>query len=164
MGSSRQLGARDHEMAAKVPSEIITLYLRRCSNEAGGPFGLWRCMIAFQGTMPAASWPAREINIGRGSLSICMSRDSQIDYRWEVDESGGTIDILHDADNEHGNVSRGVYQLEANSQVMVATRNEHRGGVRPTGPPEGLPSVEVQHPHDREPVTSVSPCGCELRC
>lgn len=144
--NSRQLTLTEHVAAAQTPPEIVTMYLRRCPGRSGGsgPCGVWRCFRMYQGTMLAPSWVDRTIHLERDSLTILLPSRSQT-YKCTVNELQSTIDFIADDDSGNDNVEqrteRCVYQLEAGGQVLVVTRNELRGGLRPAGPPEGLPPM-----------------------
>lgn len=150
--TSRQLGPDAHEVASRVSPEIVTLYMvwSGCIETGGddctGIYGAWICFGAFQGTMPANSWKGAHIVSAPGMLTITMSDNFQVLHRCAVDEAECTIDVFH-TDGADEEISerlswRGVYQLDMDRQVLIACRNERWGGPRPSGPPEGLPSVD----------------------
>lgn len=156
--TSRQLSPLGHEYAGQVDPDIITLYLHRCLDDGAVPHtgacGVWRCFGAFQGTMPARSWPGRRITIQPGQLTITMPNLGQDAYRCVLDEVSCRIDVMYstnaavaanggvrDEEVVPTHVALGVYELHADGEVLVACRNERNGGVRPVGPPPGLPPV-----------------------
>jgi len=141
--SSRQLSRHQHLAASRTPTEVVTLFLRRVNEDAEhgpigdaqlGPSGTWACIKAYQGTMEAPSWTCRKVKIENGSLTITLSNGDEQTCRCNIDESAGTIDIMQST--EGGEFSEqmwenGVYQLEDDGQLLVATRNEIPGGDSP---------------------------------
>lgn len=144
--TSRQLGPNEHKLARSVHPHIVTLYLRRCeeaSKAHAGIFGAWRCLAAYQGTMPTASWRGRLLTIQPGLLLMKRTDGGSDTFRCTLDEESGTMDIFCIGDDgEEWSAARGIFRFEENQQVLVACRNEMRGGPRPTGAPLGLPDVK----------------------
>ncbi|CAE8727056.1 unnamed protein product, partial [Polarella glacialis] len=92
--------------------------------------------------MPANSWLGRKIQIEPGLLTVIECDGTQDQFNCALDEVARSIDIVVVAGGEELHTARGVFQLEADGEVLIACRNERPGGARPSGPPEGLPSVE----------------------
>lgn len=144
--SSRQLGPTEHEAARRAPTEIVTWYLQRCPDAGAescrGVYGVWRCVQAYQGTMPAVSWEGVRIALAPGMLTLTRVNNTEERFRCNVDESQCTIDLFFGSDEDERVAVHGMYTLEMKEQVLVACKNDRVDGPRPTGPPEGLPGVQ----------------------
>eukprot|EP00930_Biecheleria_cincta_P097058 TRINITY_DN88793_c0_g1_i1.p1 TRINITY_DN88793_c0_g1~~TRINITY_DN88793_c0_g1_i1.p1 ORF type:complete len:485 (-),score=41.22 TRINITY_DN88793_c0_g1_i1:79-1533(-) len=148
---SRQLSPAGHLVAARISSDIVTLYLRRQHEVTDPrhettPLGVWQCMRVYQGAMVAPSWIGRNVTIEENSFTITLSRTVEQTYHIELNEMERFLNILQnshndESDHEPMSAEHCVYQVELNGQVLVVVRNQQRGGPRPVGLPQGLPSA-----------------------
>merc|ERR1712072_1295086 len=137
--TSRQLSPSEHELAKKVPPELVTIYLEKCGVDVGlatSPevFGEWRCFRAYRGAFPMTSWMDARIMLKTNTIDITMPSGREDSFRIAIEEDSHTMDIF-----VGGHCSRGIYELHDSGQILVACRNERPDAARPSRPPAELP-------------------------